>query len=154
MGAWRERVIPNWPDNDFVKILNTNLKNRMFFGLISEYKGEEIGTYTNFIEGTFFAGSSKAVKSYSEEFYKLHDKRLDEGLFVGKDQTLMNILVFKTKPVKSVQLKTWKQECLNDKSNSDNWFFYQRYFSLISFYKCDYDQRLLSTNYNDTKANS
>ena len=55
------------------------------------------------IEGTFFMGSQKALRHFKEGFWRIHDDRFDKGLFVGKDQVLMNIyaltliLIFKNK---------------------------------------------------------
>jgi hypothetical protein len=145
MNAWRHGLIPKWPDSDFVEILSKNLKNRMLFGAINAYKGEEINHFSSFIQGGFFAGSSKAIYNFTQEYYKLHDERLDDGLFVGNDQILMNILVFKKKVVNGVQLNTWDQKCSNHSNISNQWFFFTRYLSSKSIYNCNYDHRLLST---------
>ena len=57
---------------------------------------------------------------------------LEKGLFVGKDQKIMNFFIFKTTRNQVVRLPTWKLNCKN--SNYDKWFFYQKYFSSNKFY--------------------
>ena len=43
--------------------------------------------------GSFFGGRHKAIHDYATTYYAYHDKWLAQGLFVGKDQMLMNSLI-------------------------------------------------------------
>ena len=65
----------------------------------------------------------------------------DRGLFVGKDQTMINIYGFQASPGSSVKLQSWKRP-ENCKVNYDDWFFYQLFFAVAKFYKCSYTDRL------------
>ncbi|KIK69006.1 hypothetical protein GYMLUDRAFT_67709 [Collybiopsis luxurians FD-317 M1] len=47
---------------------------------------------TDFSEGSFFGGSPRTVRWWTELFYLYHDHYLNQGIFVGKDQTLINAL--------------------------------------------------------------
>ncbi|KAF9498080.1 hypothetical protein BDN71DRAFT_434834 [Pleurotus eryngii] len=46
------------------------------------------------ILGSFFGGSPKAISWYARTFYAQHDKYLANGIFVGKDQTVINAIMF------------------------------------------------------------
>ncbi|KAF7437141.1 hypothetical protein PC9H_003977 [Pleurotus ostreatus] len=48
----------------------------------------------DFSEGSFFGGSPKAISWYAQTFYAQHDKYLANGIFVGKDQTVINAIMF------------------------------------------------------------
>ena len=79
-------------------------------------------------------GSRQAIENFENEFWKLHDLRIEQGLFIGKDQTIMNIIAFNSNMVNSiVKLKTWDIEC---KRSVDEWFFYQYFFANENFYEC------------------
>jgi hypothetical protein len=111
------------------------LQDKMLFGqLINETNILNGPTFPDLdlIEGTFFMGSKNALKSFKEDFWKLHDKLFDEGKFVGKDQTLMNLYAFNISS-KSVKLKIWKRSC---STTYNPWFFYQCYFANKTFYSC------------------
>ena len=80
-GAWREAIIPQWPDVSFVRKVAAKTRDLPLFG--------QVGTrYYNFpwdnnIEGTWFAGSSKALLDYEEVFYSVHDTRMENNQFMG-----------------------------------------------------------------------
>ena len=148
LGSWRWYVIPNWPDMNFVKIVNKHLKGRILFGQTAQVDNETaVEILGDFIEGTFYAGSPQSIISYAKLFYDVHDKRFKEGLFVGKDQTIMNYIAYKTEPKNYVRLRTLEMHVCNenqtDKNNYyDLWFFYQQYFSSTNFFKCNYEKKL------------
>ena len=149
LGSWRNGIIQNWPDQRFIFYLNQYLNNRMFFGQINYVKDyNDFNINTDSIEGTFYAGSGLAIKKYAKAFYDIHDDRLfNQKLFIGKDQTMMNYLVYKTKSSSSnyVLFKTWKLhgcDLNNDVKIYDPWFFYQQYFSSESNFNCSFDKRL------------
>ncbi|KAJ8501415.1 hypothetical protein ONZ45_g12148 [Pleurotus djamor] len=48
----------------------------------------------DFSEGSFFGGTPSAISWYRSTFYEQHDKYLSDGHFVGKDQTLINAIMF------------------------------------------------------------
>jgi hypothetical protein len=135
-GAWRSNVIPNWPDNQFIEKLDQNLTNRVLIGQMSEsYNEENYFSYSSIIQGTFFAGSSKAIQNYFVEFWRLHDDLLKKNQFLGKDQLIMKMIAFDTFSKDVVRLKNWEAKC-NVKFNP--WFFYQLYFS--KNYPCSNDR--------------
>ena len=135
-GAWRDRTIPNWPDDAFVQKLTNVLQDRMFLGQISPMNSIDFSVKKDYIEGTFFAGSKAAILNYHDEFYELHDDWLKQGRFIGKDQTMMNHLAFVTYKDRVVRLRAWDTVCC------DPWFFYQRFFASDDFYQCPEKNRL------------
>jgi hypothetical protein len=139
IGAWRESIIPYWPNNNFIQLLTSELKDRILFGQINEVE-EKIINFENsdIIEGTFFAGSKLALENFFVNYYKIHDKRLKDGKFIGKDQIIMNIYAFMDEK-KVVRLRTWDLKCKKKRIN--RWFFYQYYFALNDFYNC-FDNKL------------
>jgi hypothetical protein len=148
LGAWRNGIIENWPDNEFVRFLNEHLKDRMLFGQIidvNDNKNFDVNELS--IEGTFYAGTKIAIENYTKLFYDIHDDRLfNQKLFIGKDQTMMNHIAFKTfHPKDYVLLKTWKLhncDLKNDVQIYNQWFFYQQYFSLKVNFNCSYEKKL------------
>lgn len=48
----------------------------------------------DFTKGSLFGGSPKAISWYTQTLYAQHDKYPAEGIFVGKDQTLINAIMF------------------------------------------------------------
>jgi len=144
LGAWRNGAIENWPDDSFITILNEKLNDRLLFGQIVHVKDRNtFNVESNSIEGGFFAGSSKAINNFANLFYKIHDERLKDNLFIGKDQTIMNYIAYKTN-LRVVFLRTWElYDCnLNKSIIYDLWFFYQNYLSQIKYFNCDYEKRL------------
>ncbi|KZV75036.1 hypothetical protein PENSPDRAFT_647561 [Peniophora sp. CONT] len=47
-----------------------------------------------FSEGSFFGGAAPAIAHYARSFFAYHDTWMHAGRFVGKDQTLINALIF------------------------------------------------------------
>jgi hypothetical protein len=146
-GAWRLGKLGQWPDQAFVRELVAYLDDRMLFGQVKEVEKGVFNPKRDIIEGTFFAGSSKALRIYAKAFYDLHDKWLDQGMFVGKDQSMINELVFREPQMKnqSVRLTAWRLPmCTQFDQNQkfDEWFVYQRFLAKQIFYNCDYEERL------------
>ena len=132
-GAWRQTAIPHWPDNAFVLNVSRVLNERILLGQISqidEERATNISIYNDCIEGGFLAGSKKAIDNFHHIFYDLHDQRLNDGLFIGKDQTMMNKLALITHRDQIVRLKAWDVSC------ADPWFFYQLFFARLEYYAC------------------
>ncbi|KIJ66170.1 hypothetical protein HYDPIDRAFT_64861, partial [Hydnomerulius pinastri MD-312] len=48
---------------------------------------------TDFSEGSFFGGTAASIRWWREIYYSYHNKYLSQGIFVGKDQTLMNAIL-------------------------------------------------------------
>jgi hypothetical protein len=94
-GAWRRaQPLKNWPNTAFIsQTLAPWLNNRILFGQIGTF--DLFSEHKNIIEGTFFAGSQKAIFDFYERHFEIHDSRMKRGFFVGKDQTIMNLLAFK-----------------------------------------------------------
>ena len=87
-GAWREAIMPGWPDDTFARQLASKLRDRMLFGQIGQVEEATQAlppaSSAIFIQGTFFAGSLAAVERHQRLFYNLHDKLLDDGQFIGR----------------------------------------------------------------------
>ena len=83
-GAWRsEQPIENWPSEQFVDEVAARIEDRMLFGKVNRKDPIAPGKKVS-IEGTFFAGSTKAMRDYKRAYYDMHDKMLDARLFIGK----------------------------------------------------------------------
>jgi hypothetical protein len=132
IGAWRKGIYPDWPDLNFTSYVQNRLQDRILFGQI-----HNITNYTDpsrdIIQGTFYAGSARAIQVYANHFYEMHDKRLNDNKFVGKAETTMNAYLFESKEAKYnvVRLRTWNIKCYRQ---IDVWLYYQIFFSN------DYDQ--------------
>ncbi|KAJ7288574.1 hypothetical protein C8J57DRAFT_1280764 [Mycena rebaudengoi] len=76
-----------------------------------------------FSEGSFFGGSPKTITWWRETFYTYHDYYLGLGMFVGKDQTLINalFLLFPSRIITGA-LGTCGEE----------WFYYQFWLATSS----------------------
>ncbi|KAJ4483759.1 hypothetical protein J3R30DRAFT_1828569 [Lentinula aciculospora] len=78
-GSFRkEHVYRSWPDSARVEEVWE--------------EGSRMSVDTDFSEGSFFGGSPQTVQWWKELFYLYHDYYLTQGIFVGKDQTLINAL--------------------------------------------------------------
>ncbi|KAL0955770.1 hypothetical protein HGRIS_001985 [Hohenbuehelia grisea] len=109
-GSFRvEHRYAQWPSSARVRevfaegsrISGTPVDDLIFFPVYrqpnNEWKGwtEDQGPIDiDFSEGSFFGGSPRAVAWWKQEFYAQHDKYKAAGFFVGKDQTLINALMF------------------------------------------------------------
>lgn len=148
MGSWRSGVLAHWPDEQFIRLLVDLLSDRMFFAQISDYLF--YNPYKDVLQGTFYAGSREAVIDFEKKFYDLHDRRIDQGIFIGKDQTLINIYEFELSKGRNVKLRTWLHNQCNGRDKTrgfDKWWFYQFYFSKREHFDCDYDDKFsLLTN--------
>lgn len=129
IGAFRYRPYSEWPDYEFTLLTLRNLNHRVLFGKMNrEPTGPILSSKTDFVQGGFFAGSQQALARYALKFYEIHDEHLTKGVFVGKDQTIMNIFSVMLHPELSCLL--WEPH-LDDKCirNFGIWFFYQFYFA-------------------------
>lgn len=88
--------------------------------------------------GGFFAGTSLAISTAFDNFYSLHDEWLAKGVFIGKDQDIMNQLAFIQAKSSIARLRTFGLTC---NVSYNRWFFYQYYFSQQTEYPCR-DHRL------------
>lgn len=140
-GAWRDNKFKRWPNKELVKQLRIYQGEKIFFGQISPLVGNPLTN--DIIEGGFFAGSKLAMKNFYDNFFYLHDIRLKEGKFVGKDQIILNLMAFKFFNDSIVRLRTWNLNC-NRSYNA--WFFYQRYFAYDEDYLCNNNRYSLLIN--------
>lgn len=102
---------------------------------------DQLNYFNDIIQGTFFAGTAKALKNFYENYFKIHDTMFLNGDFVGKEQNLMNLVAFKHYNDTAVRLRAWHLNCTY---GYDGWFFYQRYFSVNSTLHCTkFRERLL-----------
>jgi hypothetical protein len=128
-GSFRdEPKMPVWPDTEFINDeLMPYLNDRILLGQINGFSGK-LNENTDLIEGTWFCGSTKAVRDFYANFYSIHDGKFFRGMFVGKDQTTMNLLAFKYFKETAVRLQVWSNGC----PNGDPWFFFQNFLSAYS----------------------
>lgn len=49
--------------------------------------------YLRYTGGSFFGGTPSTIRWWREIYYSYHNKYLSQGVFVGKDQTLVNALL-------------------------------------------------------------
>jgi hypothetical protein len=136
MGAWRDGLIPKWPNKTFARLVSHNLGDKIMFSQINKFK--TFSPYLNIIEGGFFAGNRQALRNFEQHFYNLHDERLNMNYFIGKDQIIMNIMAFQTHRRLIARLNCYEFIC--NKIYNDSWFFYQIYFAQNRFYKCNHDK--------------
>ena len=131
-GSWRQGIFHDWPDTEFIsKRLVQELDNRVLFGQIDKFK--YFDENLNIIEGTFFAGTAKAVRDFYHNFFYIHEERFQKGLFIGKDQTIMNLLAFQYFPQTVVRLSAWNLNC---PFRNNPWWYFQQYFSHNSSLYC------------------
>ncbi|KAJ3926258.1 MAG: hypothetical protein NXY57DRAFT_1029640 [Lentinula lateritia] len=94
---------------------------------------------TDFSEGSFFGGSPQTVRWWKELFYLYHDYYLSQGIFVGKDQTLINAL-FLLHPSRVITVWVSDPDAPAHQglvssiegplgSCGDNWYYYQFWLS-------------------------
>ncbi|KAF9012487.1 hypothetical protein BDQ17DRAFT_1343994 [Cyathus striatus] len=98
-----------WPNGDRVqhvwdegsRLTRTNKSDLIFFPIFDTARPsarnwkEDMGPIDDEIsEGSFFGGAPPAVSWWSEIFYKYHDHYLSLSYFVGKDQTIINAILF------------------------------------------------------------
>ncbi len=140
-GAWRKKAYENWPDEQFVLDIQRKIGDKILFGQLyneSDVINEENFPNVDLIEGTFFMGSQLALNRFKNEFWKLHDRWIDESKFVGKDQTLMNKLAFKSDFKGHVaKLNIWKINCsfwTRTFRLINPWFYYQYFFATQNLY--------------------
>jgi len=141
-GAWRDEPLLNWPNELFIKNLSYLIQDKIFFGQISDSQNNFNFPLVDCIEGTFFMGSKVGIYNFEKYFWQIHDQRFDQGLFIGKDQTIMNILAFKSN--KSHLIARLKARNTNCMKQVDIWFFYQYYLASDNYYACNNRQELLS----------
>ena len=142
-GAWREKKHENWPDEKFVLDIQKKIGDKILFGQLHDEKDllkEEDFPDVDLIEGTFFMGSQLALNRFKNEFWRLHDEWIEAGKFVGKDQSIMNVLAFKSDFKSSVaKLNVWKMNCsffIRLFRLVNPWFFYQYFFAAQDAYPC------------------
>lgn len=137
-GAWRGKVFKKWPDHRFIIDLGIKLNDKILFGQINEPDPKNFSIFKDLIQGTFFFGSTQAIRDISKEYYNLHDEWLDKGWFIGKEQNLLNFLTYVKNSALIVKLNT---RLFNCKYKYDEWFFYQYYFAQIKDFIC-FDDKL------------
>ena len=120
-------------DVQFVRKLNSILQDKILYGQINKIDENNVNPISNIIEGTFFAGSKNASEKIVNAFYLMHDQLYDKGVFIGKDQTIMNYLTYVKKLGSIKKLRTWSLDCSTE---YDQWFFYQYFFASSNQYIC------------------
>lgn len=136
MDAFREGEYPNWPSVPFVRKLNTLLRDRILYGQINFIPSHRNLVITDeYIQGTFFAGSKKALQLLVKNYFDVHDEFFKSGKFVGNEEIIMNYLTFYATKDFIVRLKTI--QCSSEKNKR---YFYQYYFANTYPFVCDEDR--------------
>ena len=140
-GAWRNEPLLNWPNEFKIKDISKLIKDRILFGQLSNGEKSIYFPFVNLIEGTFFMGSKIAISNFETYFWQIHDKRFDQGLFIGKDQTIMNIFAFKSNKSHLIaRLKASNTNCIKQ---VNIWFFYQYYLASNKYFACKNREQIL-----------
>ena len=129
-GSFRQRSFVNWPKEEYVKNVHKQVNNRLVLGLVDNIK-YHTNPLNDLIEGGFFAGSIISLSTFETNFYEIHDERLYKGLFIGKDQTITNILGFEKHPNTITFLYSYKFSNFCSCSG-DNWILY----SILNYFRC------------------
>jgi len=107
-GAFRDtHAYSIWPDpvrvdevwEEGAKTSGTRKEDLLFFPMWApphesmQFWGEGMGPVDNeFSEGSFFGGSPSTISWWRNLYFTYHNHYLSQGVFVGKDQTLINAL--------------------------------------------------------------
>ena len=140
MGAWRDGLISYWPNQSFIKQVNELINDRILLSQIDEYDyNVNIDPEFDLIQGGFFAGTRQALTNFEQIFYDLHDERLEDDYFIGKDQTILNILTFQTHSSLISRLESFNYKKCIHQLDWDPWLFYQIYFSSLmdQYFECE-----------------
>lgn len=138
-GAWRARVFPNWPDIRFANEVGKRLRDRILMGQINQPDIKNFFIDRDYLEATFYFGSTKAIQNIAYKYYSIHDKLLEKNLFVGKDQNILNLLAYILHKNKNMIVKI-KIENFNCSQFYNEWFFYQYYFAQMNDFICSVDK--------------
>lgn len=143
-GAFRDGVKPYWPDVKFIsKSLKPRLREKVLLSQINKTSMEYFNENMDIIQGAFIGGTARALEKLYHIYFQLHDMKLLNGEFVGKEQTLMNLLSFKYHRKSIVRLKAWQQICLNE---YDVWFYYISFLSVNASAYCTSNRERLLLN--------
>lgn len=130
IGVFREdHHFRDWPDPQKVLDIFSHLQpNTILLELILPPKSDHIKHWEekdgpmnmqDMMAGGFFGGTAEAIRWWESEFFRLHDKYLQQGIFVGKDQNIMNTLTLINKK-RIAFIESYKQNCV------DPYFLFQQ----------------------------
>ncbi len=122
-GSFRERIYANWPNLDFVEKVKSFVGNRILVGQVNPVSRDSYNPSNDYIAAGFFAGSKIAVANWARSVYKLHDEMLANRLFIGKEQTLYNMIALEKNRNSTVKLKAYENNCVNP------WWFFQLFLA-------------------------
>jgi hypothetical protein len=134
-GAWRHDSLIDWPNELFIKKVSNIIQDKILLAQISDADKSIHIPLVDCIEGGFFMGSKIGISNFEKYFWEIHDQRLDQGLFIGKDQIMMNMFAFKSN--KSYLVKKLKASGTNCLKQIDIWFFYQYYLASDNYFTCN-----------------
>jgi len=139
IGIWRDRdhaihskilQSPSWPNIDrvqytFDQCKLSDPKECIVLSMIRNFDNKKCTVFRNHIEGGFILGTIQSLKFWWMEFMKVHDLFIEYGVFVGRDQTLMNLIVLQ-------QMQTSKILLListSDECGIHKWSQFQLFYS-------------------------
>lgn len=140
IGAFRSKGMRHtrWPDLNLVNgifdsgtvhKLHVFATCKLFFDKsVNEISFSDLSK-VNFIVGGFFGGTAEAVRWWSKIFYETHQVMMDNGFFVGKDQTLMNHIVLHNKSKIFVTYFEASAETARTEDCADEWFYFINWYS-------------------------
>lgn len=137
-GSFRQNIWTRWPNASLLHRIFDQIasktKKEMILGLIGCPRGKSkdfhvSGAKEDIIQGGFFGGKKDGIVQFTKLFYSMHDDLIMKGLFVGKEQTLLNLLILKD-PNLYIALDT-TQSC------GDPWFFFQQALSIKEVDRCN-----------------
>ena len=141
IGAFRWNFHIDWPDQRFVRLLSAHLNDRILIGQVRPKLLKKAGRLTSeiFIQAGFFAGSAKAVRHFSDAFYRLHDVMLRSNEYGGEEQKTLNLMTLDESYKQNiVALKAYSTEtnCSDNRLKYYEWYAYQLYFANHEFTYC------------------
>ncbi len=134
-GAWRNEPLLDWPNELFIKNISNLIQDRILLSQISDLQKNIYFPFVDIIQAGFFMGSKIAISNFEASFWEIHDQHFDNGLFIGKEQTTINIFAFKKN--KSNPIAILKSSNTNCMKKVDVWFFYQYYLASNKYYICN-----------------
>jgi len=127
-----------WPDTG--RVLNAFSgvrRDLILFGLVSPpldayvKMAAEGPLKIDFVEGGFFGGTAVAVQKFHTTFWEYANAQANMGHFIGKDQSLMNSLLYRDLRNDSMFVESY-QGC----GEGDVWFIFYDFFANVHDSRC------------------
>ena len=127
-----------WPDTGRVLDAFSGVRHDLIlFGLVSPPRDAYIKMAAegplkiDFVEGGFFGGTAVAVQKFYATFWEYANAQANMGHFIGKDQSLMNSLLYRDLRNDSMFVESY-QGC----GEGDVWFIFYDFFANVHDSRC------------------